>query len=99
VKVEFLAAAETELSEAVDYYNQQREGLGFEFAAEIRRALERIVQYPSAWAALSERTRRCQTSRFPYGVIYQIRVDKILVVAVMHLRREPNYWKSRTQSP
>jgi hypothetical protein len=43
VKVKFLSVAEVEFEETVVYYNQESEGLGFEFAAEVRRALERIV--------------------------------------------------------
>jgi hypothetical protein len=43
MRIEFLAAAEAELLEAVEYYNQQCEGLGFEFAAELRRTLVRLV--------------------------------------------------------
>jgi len=33
----------------------------------------------------------------PYGVIYQIREETLLIVAVMHLGREPETWKSRLQ--
>jgi plasmid stabilization system protein ParE len=95
MKVEVLEPAEAELREAVEYYNLQSEGLGYEFAAEVRRAMSRIVRFPGAWAPLSPRTRRCRTNRFPYGVIYQIREDTILVVAVMHLRRRPDTWRAR----
>lgn len=98
MKIELLAAAESELEEAIEYYNQQSEGLGLEFAAEVKRTLERILQYPEAWAPLSKRTRRCRTKRFPYGVIYQIRSDKILVVAIMHLHRDPETWKLRIKN-
>ncbi len=41
--------AELEFAEAVEYYNQESEGLGFKFAAEVKRTLERIVQFPKAW--------------------------------------------------
>ena len=97
MKVEFLDVAEAEFVEAITYYNQQSEGLGYEFAAEVRRTINRITQYPEAWTPLSERTRRCRTNRFPYGVIYQIRFDKLLVIGVMHLRQDPQKWKYRVQ--
>lgn len=95
MKIEFLEPAKIEFMEAVLYYNDQSEGLGYEFAAEVKRTIERIVQYPEAWLQLSKRTRRCRTSRFPYGLIYQIHENSILIVAVMHLSRNPVIWKKR----
>ena len=95
MKIEFLHPARLEFTDAVSYYNQQSEGLGYEFAAEVNRTLGRIAQYPEAWPKLSKRTRRCRTNRFPYGLIYQVREDNLLIVAVMHLSRNPESWKSR----
>ena len=95
MEIDFLPPAIGEFTEGISYYNAQSEGLGYEFAAEMKRTLERIVQYPDAWSNLSNRTRRCRTNRFPYGVIYQVRKDTLLIVAVMHLSREPETWKSR----
>jgi plasmid stabilization system protein ParE len=97
MKVEVLEPAEAEFREAVEHYNQQAEGLGYEFAAEVRRTLARIVRFPDAWTALSPRTRRCRTNRFPYGVVYRSRGDTILVVAVMHMRRHPSSWLNRAK--
>jgi Plasmid stabilisation system protein. len=95
MEIVFLPPAKDEFTEAISYYNGQSEGLGYEFAAEVMRTLERIVQYPDAWFKLSNRTHRCRTNRFPYGVIYQIREETLLIVAVMHLSREPKTWKLR----
>jgi len=95
MEIKFLAPAEAEFLDAISYYNMQSEGLGYEFATEVKRTIERIIQYPEAWAKLSERTRRCRTNRFPYGVIYQVREEILLIVAVMYLGREPQTWKSR----
>ncbi|MDO8094347.1 MAG: hypothetical protein Q6360_12795 [Candidatus Brocadiales bacterium] len=39
--------------------------------------------------------RRCLLSRFPYGLIYGVDADAIIVVAVSHLHREPRYWIDR----
>lgn len=95
MRVEILDVAEAELLEAISYFNEQSEGLGFEFAAEVNQTIMRIVQFPDAWTKLSKRTRRCRTKRFPYGLVYQVRGDLVLIIAVMHLRRHPDTWKSR----
>lgn len=97
LRIQFLLSAEQEFIEAVKYYNSQSEGLGFEFAAEVKSTMDRIIQYPLAWHKLSERTHRCRTNRFPYGVIYQIRKDCIMIIAVMHLHRKPQTWQSRIE--
>ena len=86
---DFLEPAQIELEEGVRYFNEQQAGLGDEFAKEVSDTIARILRYPDAWTQLSKRTRRCRTGRFPYGVIYQIRGAKILIVAIMHLHRNP----------
>ena len=91
---DFLTSAESELMEAIAWYHEQSEGLGFEFAAEVMRTIERIVRYPLSWTLLSKRTHRCRTNRFPFGVIYQIREDRILIVSIMHLKRHPDSWRN-----
>ena len=96
--VRFLEPAEADFVEAIAYYNLQSEGLGYEFAAEVKRTMGRIVQYPNAWRPLSQRTRCCRTNRFPYGLIYQIREGEILVVAIQNLYRHPESWRSRLSS-
>jgi hypothetical protein len=97
MKIDFLEQAEIELHNAIEYYNSLSPGLSSEFALEIKRTLERIIQFPEAWSQLSERTRRCLMNRFPYGVIYRIRKESILIIAIMHLHRKPTSWKNRTE--
>ena len=62
MRIDFLDPADAEFVEAIAYYNLQSEGLGYEFAAEIKRSMERILKYPKAWAPLSQRTHRCRTN-------------------------------------
>lgn len=94
----FLEPAQIELEEAVKHYNERQAGLSYDFAKEVADTITRILRYPEAWTKLSRRTRRCRTKKFPYGVVYQIRGDKILVVAVTHLKRKPWYWRDRVKS-
>ncbi|MEX1356316.1 MAG: type II toxin-antitoxin system RelE/ParE family toxin [Desulfobacterales bacterium] len=95
MKIRFLEIAQIELDQAIDYYNYESPGLGDDFLAEVLKTLDRIGEYPEAWHRLSQRTRRCKTRRFPYGIIYKIRGDEIMVVAVANLHRRPDYWKKR----
>ncbi|MBN2132758.1 MAG: type II toxin-antitoxin system RelE/ParE family toxin [Sedimentisphaerales bacterium] len=98
MRIEVLDTAKQEFAEAIAYYNRESEGLGYRFAAEVRKTLLRILRHPRAWTPISNRARRCRTSGFPYGVIYQIRDNVILVVAIMHLHRHPDSWKARLPS-
>jgi mRNA-degrading endonuclease RelE of RelBE toxin-antitoxin system len=95
LNIEFLKIAQIELDDSFDYYEFQQENLGYRFLYEIKNAIERIKIYPNAWHKITENTRRCLLKNFPYGIIYQIKNDKILIVAVANLHRVPNYWKDR----
>jgi hypothetical protein len=87
--------AETEFDRAVEYYEQFQPGLGLEFTEEVYATITRIMQYPDAWSALSKNSRRCLVSRFPYGVIYQIKSRFLRIIAVAYLNRRPGYWEER----
>jgi len=95
MRIRFLEIAQIELDDAIEYYNYEVPGLGDAFLTEVLNTLDRIGKYPEAWQPSSKRTRRCQTRRFPYGIMYQIRRDEILVVAIANLHRKPDYWKDR----
>ena len=95
MKINFLEIAQIELDDAIEYYEYQLPGIGDAFLEDILKALDRIGKFPEAWHPFSERTRRCRTQRFPYGIIYQIRDQEILVVAIANLHRRPDYWKDR----
>jgi hypothetical protein len=95
MNINFLEIAQKELDDDIEYYNYEVHGLGDAFLAEVLNAVDRIGKFPEAWHPCSKRTRRCQTRRFPYGVIYQIREKEILIVAIANLHRKPDYWKDR----
>ena len=92
----FLSIAKIELDQSFEYYESQKPKLGESFLQEVRQGVNRIKNHPTAWTRISKRTRRCLLNKFPFGIIYQIREDEILVIAIAHLHRKPNYWKSRT---
>jgi hypothetical protein len=95
MKYSFHPEAEVEFNQAIDYYENCAEGLGYDFAVEVYSSIDRIVAYPTTWTILTEGVRRCLTRRFPYGVLYAVEPERIFILAVMHLHRDPDYWKHR----
>ena len=93
----FHPLAKQELDDAADYYNGCQNGLGLQFAKDVYTAIQNILVFPHAWTPLSRNTRRCLVKRFPYSVIYQIEDEKIIIIAIMHLNRKPEYWKDRNR--
>jgi hypothetical protein len=96
MRLELHPDALAELQGAAAYYESRQLGLGKRFAEAVLEALERIARDPFAWAPADEDVRRCLTRVFPYGILFTIEREFILIVAVAQLAREPGYWKSRT---
>ena len=95
MNVRVLEVAQRELDEAISYYNGQVPGLGDAFLLETVATIERLRQFPHGWHPLSEKVRRCRLRRFQYGPIYQTEENGILIVAVAHSHRRPDYWRDR----
>jgi toxin ParE2 len=95
MSVRLLAPAQTELEEAIAWYAEQALGLGEAFLIETLKTFQLIEQFPKAWHPLTPHIRRCRLRRFPYSVIYTQDGDDVLVLAMAHQHRKPNYWRNR----
>ena len=95
MKYVFHPEALAEYSEAVQYYDEQRTEIAQAFINAIEDAIFRIREYPNRYATIDEDIRRCMTRKFPFGILYTIEQDNILILAVMHCSREAGYWKNR----
>ncbi len=97
MKYVFHPEALIEFSEATIYYSEKNLKLGLAFYTEVKNTIHRIIETPKLFRTIEEDIRRCLTHRFPYGILYTIEEDYILIVAVMHCSREPSYWKHRVK--
>jgi len=95
MKYFFHPEAEIEFLAAIDYYEDCKPGLGYDFSVEVYSTLANILSFPEAWPLLVDNIRRCLINRFPYGIIYAVDEDVLFILAVMHLHRNPEYWKDR----
>jgi toxin ParE2 len=99
VNFRLLAPAAAELDEAVAWYAAQAPALDRRFIDEMSMARKRIVERPHAWHPLGEGVRRYRLGQFPYGLIYVVEADEVVVLAVAHLHRKPDYWRRRASRP
>lgn len=91
----FLPPAEEELLQQIAYYSSVRSELGIQFEEAVAEAVRKAAAYPEHGAARSKNTRRRLVSGFPFGVIYAVAGNEIIVVAVADGRRKPDYWVNR----
>jgi toxin ParE1/3/4 len=94
-KIIFHPDIQAELQIAYDWYDGKLSGLGEELLNELDIAFISVVAKPTIWPVFAKGYRRYLLKRFPFGIIYKIDKKNIYVVAVMHLSREPGYWKRR----
>lgn len=87
--------AETDLSEAYQYYEACRENLGADFLLCIEESLERIVKEPHLYQTIYKNIRRVLSRRFPYCIYYITIGKNIIVIAVLHVRKNPANWYNR----
>jgi plasmid stabilization system protein ParE len=99
VQVIFLTIARDELAETKRFYNRQQQGLGEFFQREAEAAAGLIQERPHAWQIEIEPVRRFIFDRFPYKLLYVIRAERIVVIAIAHQHRQPDYWIDRIQTP
>ena len=98
MNIDFSDIAETELDDAFTYYEDIYQGLGKRFILEVESTVNRVKQNPMAWQKSGKYTHRCLLNRFPYSIIYQIRSNLILIVAVACNHQKPNYWIERIEN-
>jgi hypothetical protein len=92
MKYRFETGARVELLEAIDFYNSRRSGLGSDFLDEVEAVLVLVCENPLQFALAEDDIRIARTKRFPYGLVFAIEKE-VIILAVMHLHRRPGYWK------
>jgi len=93
--VAFHPAAQRELITSAKFYEDRAPGLGADFIRQVERAVAQISANPESGPAFAQNIRRRLLPRFPFAILYQLSGEELRVLAIMHLRRRPGYWKSR----
>ncbi len=97
MKLRIHRLAVAEIDHEVDYYESCSAGLGAELEDEIDAVLETILQFPYAAPQWKDRRDRrvAVLDRFPFTLVYQIKDEEIVIIALAHTSRSPGYWARR----
>ncbi|WP_084481217.1 type II toxin-antitoxin system RelE/ParE family toxin [Ruania albidiflava] len=100
LELRFHPEARAELLADVKWYDDREFGLGGRFGLAVRSAVDAAAQSPDSWALWpgwdrEPVVRSKGVGDFPYRVVYVVRNESLIVVAVAHTKRRPGYWRER----
>jgi plasmid stabilization system protein ParE len=87
--------AAKEYADETNYYARLDPELGGRFYDEIERLIRNIRQQPDRFRLFDAPIRRHFSDVFPYAVLYIDQPERVLIIAVMHMKRHPDYWRNR----
>jgi toxin ParE1/3/4 len=87
-RVSIRPAADSDLREARNWYEQRRKGLGDEFLLSIADAMMHLEESPERVPIYYRDFRRLLTDRFPYKIFYRIQKDAVIVFRFLHAARD-----------
>lgn len=94
-----LEEAEAELFAEYDWYKEQAgPEVANRFREVVRSKIQRISRGPEVYQEFDGVVRRSLLGRFPHGVLFAVLDDEVVIIAIMHLKREPGYWKKRLKA-
>lgn len=79
----------------IAYLELQAPGLGRRFFGEVQKAGNRIAQFPESAPEIAPGIRKCVLRKFRYSLICAMEENSLLVLAVAHHSRRPEYWVHR----
>lgn len=94
-RVLLTSAAEKDYTESLCWYAEQDRNVAVEFEREFESSIQELLVDPERFPVCNDRHRFLLMKRFPFRIIYRIDTEAILIIAVAHAARSPDYWESR----
>ena len=94
-QLEFHPEVTNDIKGSYIWYEDKLQGLGNRFLNELEEGYTSIQNFPDTWANFQYEFKRYILNKFPFSILYKVTEEKIVVVAVMHNSRKPNYWLDR----
>ena len=93
--VRFLPGAQDDYFDALEWFINHNPVQGDRFEAAVERSLDDIEDVPKRWPLKDAQTRMRPVTGFPYVIFYRETSELVVVVAIAHTSRDPEYWHGR----
>ncbi|MCA9214376.1 MAG: type II toxin-antitoxin system RelE/ParE family toxin [Planctomycetales bacterium] len=94
-RVVVCSAAEGEYTHSLRWYADRSPAAADAFDNEFDRALSEISANPSRFPHCDSEHQFYLMKRYPFRIIYRVGESEVLIIAVAHTSRDPEYWKGR----
>lgn len=81
--------ADLEIREAFLYYETKSTGLGEKFLQQVENLLKRLCVNPEQFPRKHPSYREAVLKKFPFGIVYKIQDDHIIVLSVFNTWLDP----------
>lgn len=99
IDVRYHEAAESELYDAIGFLELRTKGLGRRLLNEVRRTAARIAEFPTLGTEIRPGVRKLPVRTFCYSLVYAVDDRSVVILAVAHGSRRPDYWTARIDGP
>ena len=89
------SAAEADYTESLCWYAERSPKAAEDFDQEFHHALDQVLSDPLRFPLCDSRHRYFLMRRFPFRIIYRVDGDNVIVIAIAHAARSPDYWRKR----
>ena len=93
--VRYIDEAREEFLHEVAYFSTVSPRIGKRFDEAMQKAEALAAEFSDAGFPYKFGTRRVFPGKFKFSIVYVVREDEVVILAVAPFRRKPGYWQSR----
>jgi len=93
--IKFHPDAESEMNDAARFYEDKQAQLGKRYLQTVMQTVEKISLNPTIYKKIESGIRCSRINTFPFAIVFREKENHVEVLAVMHIKRQPGYWKDR----
>ena len=95
IQIKIHENAALEFEEAIQWYESKQKDLGKRFRKQVVKHLKLVSQHPKWYPFEKDNIHKAYIPQFPFKILFTVEGDILIVYAIVHMRRKPNYWTNR----